>query len=81
MARKWDLLIAHYYFKSMLAASIRLSSEYLWEKKKEILFWKEDVQTCIQSCHAFFSFVPARTTFHFLVMTFKQNCCFFCVDE
>lgn len=26
------------------------------EKKKEILFWKEDVQTCNQSCHAFFFF-------------------------
>lgn len=33
LARKWDLLIAYYYFKSGLAASIHLSLEYsFWNK-------------------------------------------------
>lgn len=33
LAGKWDLLISCYYFKSALAASIRLSLEYsLWQK-------------------------------------------------
>lgn len=77
LARKWDLLIVYYYFKSGLAASIRLPLEYsLWKKAGNYILKGRCANLYpVLSC---LFFVPARTTFHFIVMKFKQNCCFFC---